>query len=61
MEVGVELVSARVIHEVGFSFYQIRVLGLTASALCCGSGRMYQAGTCISGSDRVGCYEVGRL
>ena len=61
MEVGVERVSARVIHEVGFAFCQIRVLGLTASLLCCGSSRRYQAGTCVSVSGRVGCYEVGRL
>ena len=61
MEVCVELVGARVIKEGGLSYYPVRVLGLTVSPRCCGSSRRYQTGTCISGPDRVGCYEVGRL
>ena len=50
-----KLVGARVMKEVGFSYYPIRMLGLTASPLCCGSSRRYQAGTCISGLEWVRC------
>ena len=61
MELCVELVCARVMKEVGFSCYPVRTLGLTVFWLCCGSSWRYQAGTCISAPNRVGCYEAGRL